>query len=62
MSRKRRKTQDPAKEIKELKRRLAKQRDEFNQAQKKLRLCLEECVKKLKHPPWHYGPRCPPQP
>jgi hypothetical protein len=49
---------DPAKEIKELKKKLARQKREIEEARKKLTLCLKECTKKLKHPPWHYGPHC----
>jgi hypothetical protein len=49
---------DPAKEIRELKKKLARQKREIEKARKKLALCLRECTKKLKHPPWHYGPHC----
>jgi len=34
----------------------------LTKAQKKLIKCLnlsiKECLEQLKHPPWHYGPRC----
>jgi hypothetical protein len=56
---KRRKRQDSAEELKKLRRALDQQRRELSKAQKKLLLCLKECVKKLEHPPWHYGPKCP---
>jgi hypothetical protein len=50
--------QDPAQEIKKLKKKLATQRREIDDAKKRLLLCLKECTKKLEHPPWHYGPHC----
>ncbi|HEX3351591.1 MAG: hypothetical protein ACRD3H_02680 [Terriglobales bacterium] len=50
--------QDPAKQVKELKKQLAKQKREVEEAKKRLLLCLKECMKKLEHPPWHYGPHC----
>jgi hypothetical protein len=50
--------QDLAKEVRELKKKLARQKREVDKAQKRLILCVKECMKKLEHPPWHYGPRC----
>ncbi len=38
--------QDPAKEIRELKKKLAKQKREMEEAKKKLLLCLKECTEK----------------
>jgi hypothetical protein len=49
---------DPAKELRELKKKLARQKREIEEAKKRLALCLKECMKKLEHPPWHYGPHC----
>jgi hypothetical protein len=50
--------QDPAEELRKLKKKMARQRREMDEAQKKLILCIKECLKKLEHPPWHYGPHC----
>jgi len=55
---KRQPPQDAAKELRELKKKLAKQRREMDEAQKRLILCLKKCMKKVEHPPWHYGPHC----
>ena len=39
--------QDPAKQVKELKKKLAKQKREVEEAKKRLLLCLKECMKNL---------------
>jgi hypothetical protein len=54
MATKRHKEKDCTEELKALKKRLAKQKEQ----RKKLILCLKECLQKLEHPPWHYGPHC----
>jgi len=45
-------------EIAELKRSIAQRHRKLTNAEKELVLCLKKCLKKLEHPPWHYGPRC----
>ena len=50
--------QELARELREMKKKLDKQRREIDDSKKRLLLCLKECMKKLEHPPWHYGPRC----
>jgi hypothetical protein len=50
--------QELAKELRELKKKLAKQKRDIDESKKRLHLCLKECMKKLEHPPWHYGPHC----
>ena len=63
MARKHKKPRNPAEELKELERRLKKRRQELREAEKKLHLCIKECVRKcmksIDEPPWHYGPQCP---
>ncbi len=59
MAHKRRKRQDPAEELRKLKHAVNQHQHELNKSQKKLLLCLKECLKKLENPPWHYGPKCP---
>jgi len=55
---KHRRPQDDAAEVKRLKKKLATQKQEIDKAKKRLMLCLKDCMTKLEHPPWHYGPHC----
>lgn len=50
--------QQLAHELREMKKKFDKQRREMNDSKKRMLLCLKDCMKKLEHPPWHYGPRC----
>jgi hypothetical protein len=60
MATKNRKKQKPAEELRDLKNFLKRERKDLDKAEKKLLLCLRDCLNSLhNNPPWHYGPRCP---
>ena len=60
MATKNNKRQDSVRELRKLKNFLKRERKDLDKAEKKILLCVKDCIEKLhKDPPWHYGPRCP---